>query len=237
MRLSLLLLAVVLFSCSDDERAPISPGGGGAHPVGEVRRDGGGNVDDDDAGSTSDGGMAEGAMAFECTRIDAVMFSSDEIPSVTSTSSPSDFRVTRQVATWRDGCDSPTILLELSNGVCPSGQGHELEISLSVNAIEDGTIGLGLTEVRAESEAMTNEIRVRYTRPHGFSPEGVYGTCDGSSGTLSFYDAPDATRPNNFRARYEFILTSCDDKRNPTQVVSGYFDVRLRRTLAETCPP
>jgi hypothetical protein len=233
MRISLLLVAVVLSACSDDPKAPLTPGGGGPQVGHEDRPDSGGTVDDTDAGSTPDAG--EGPMPFECTRIDPVMYASDEIPSVTATSLPLDFKVSRQVARFAGDCPNPSLLVELSNGICPNGQGHELEFWFPANLIADGAIGLGLNTIDAESA--TAGIRVRYTRPERYSAAGEYGNCDGSSGTLSFYDAPDVSRPMNLRATYELSLVPCDGKTNPMQRVVGFFDVRVRRDLAATCPP
>jgi hypothetical protein len=236
MRTSLLLLVLALCGCNDDgPRAPLSPAGGGSHDVDVIRRDAGPSGNEDDAGERPDA-ASDAPMPLECVRIDAVRYTSDEVPSVTATSQPADFLVTRQAATWRDGCDSPTLAVELSNGICPNGQGHELEILLSVNAIQDGQIGLGLNLVEAEKDSMDG-IRVRYTRPERYAPAGVYGTCEGASGQITFYDAPDVSSAMDLRARYELMLTPCDDsKSNPTQLVSGYFDVRVRRSLSSVCP-
>jgi hypothetical protein len=234
MRISLLLLAVVLSACSDDDsKAPLTPAGGGSHTIDEMKRDSGANVDDMDAGSTPDGG--DGPMPFECTRIEPLMIASDEVPGRTATTTPLDFKVTRQVATWRGDCPSPSLVIELSNGVCPNGQGHELVFWLPASSIADGRIGLGLNEIDPDAVS-ADGIRVRYARPDRYSPVGVYGSCDGSFGTISFYDAPDIARPMNLRASYELTLTACDDKRNPPQVVAGYFDVRVRRELSRVCP-
>jgi hypothetical protein len=235
MRISLLLLAVVLSACGDDEsKVPLSPGGGPSHSVGETRPDSGGNVDDMDAGSTPDGG-GDGPMPFECERIDAVMSASDEVPAVTSITTPLDFHVTRQVATWSGDCPSPSLVIKLSNGICPDGQGHELVFWFPASSIADGKIGLGLNPIDPDSISLDG-IRVRYTRPNRYSPIGTYGTCDGSFGMISFYDAPDITRAMNLRASYELNLTACDDKRNPAQMVAGYFDVRVRRDFESVCP-
>jgi hypothetical protein len=235
MRTSLLLLALALCGCSDDQaHAPLTPGGGGPHDFGVMRHDASPD-DQDDAGERPDA-ASDAPMPLECVRIEPVRYTSDEVPDVTATSSPADFLVTRQAATWRDGCESPTLAIELSNGICPNGQGHELEILLSVNAIKDGQIGLGLNLLEAEKDTLQG-IRVRYTRPERFAPVGVFGTCEGASGQITFYEAPDVARSMNLLARYEFMLTPCDDSRsNPAQLVSGYFDVRVRRPLSAVCP-
>jgi hypothetical protein len=235
MRIGLLLLAVVLSACGDDEsKVPLSPGGGGSHPVDVNRPDsGGGNVDEMDAGSTRDAG--DGPLPLECTRIDAVVLNnSDEVPTVTSTSAPADFKVTREVGTWSGDCPSPSIVIKLSNGICPNGQGHELVFSIPANSIADGITALGLTQIADMSD---NGISVRYTRPDHYSAAGEYGTCSGGGGTMNFYDSPDITRAMNLRASYDLTLAPCDGLGNPTQTVSGYFDVRVRRNYEMVCPP
>jgi hypothetical protein len=232
MRISLLLLAVVLSACSDDEaKAPITPGGGSSHMVGEDRPDSGSNVDDMDAGSTPDAG--DGPMPFECTRIDPVVFNTDEVPTATSTASPDDFKVTRQVARFTGSCPNPSLVVELSNGICPNGQGHELVFSFPVNSIADGAIGFGPNEITADT---VGAIRVRYTRPARFRPEGEFGNCEGGNGRLTFYDSPDISRPMNLRATYDMNLAPCDGESNPPQHLWGYFDVRVRRDLGDVCP-
>ena len=230
---SLLLVAVAMCACNDNEpTAPLSPVGGGSHQVDPDIPDSGGNVDEEDAGINPDAGT-EGPAPGECVRIASLRYTSDEIPTVTATSLPEDFLVTRQAATWRDDCE--WLVIELSNGVCPAGAGHELEIMFSREAIEDGQIGLGLNPLEEEPMAVPG-YRVRYTRPTRYAPEGLFGSCTGSSGQISFYDAPDVTRANDLRAVYDFRLTPCDDTRNPTLEVKGTFQVRLRRAAAAACP-
>jgi hypothetical protein len=236
MRISLLLLAVVLSACGDGgSKVPLSPGGGGAHQVGVDHPDSGGNVDEMDAGSTPDAG--DGPLPYECTRIDALMYTAaDEVPDVTATLAPTDFKVTREVATWSGDCPSPSMEIALSNGICPSGQGHELVFWLPANSIADGTIALGLNQV--EVEPSFNGIRVRYTRPEHYSAEGTYGACSGSAfGMINFFDPPDTTRAEDLRATYDLTLAPCDGKGNPLIEVSGVFNVRVRRTLAMVCSP
>lgn len=236
MRISLLLIAVALSSaCGDDEsHAPLAPGGGGPPQGGGTSTpDGGDTVDDKDAGGTRDAGMSSGLS--ECARIDPLFFTSDEVPTVTATESPADFRITRQVGTWRDKCDAPTLVIKLSNGICPNGQGHELEFAFPANAIADGTIIFGLNTILPELDS-PHGIRVRYTRPDRYAPAGLYGTCEGASGSITFYNPPDISRTMHLRARYVLMLTSCDKKPNPIQEVAGYFDVLVRRTLSDYCP-
>jgi hypothetical protein len=235
MRISLLLLGVVgVFgsACDEDEsRARFAPSRGGHHTVGVRRPDAGRSVDDEDAGGKSDGGI-EGPAPDECARIEAVQYTTDDAPAVTSTAAPADFLVTRQVATWRDRCEQ--LVIELSNGVCPTGSGHELEIELSREAIEDGLIGFGVNVL--ETTRAFEAMRVRYFRPEPYRPEGVYGNCEGARGQINFFDAPAVDRTGWLSALYELTLTSCDDERNPPIELTGYFDVRVQRTATVACP-
>ncbi|HKP64213.1 MAG TPA: hypothetical protein VJV78_46070 [Polyangiales bacterium] len=237
MRTSLLLVALAFCGCSDDgPRAPLSHSGGGSHDVQVIHRDSGrSDQEEDDAGERPDA-ASDAPMPRECVRVDPVRATSDERSTVTSTASPADFLVSRQAATWRNGCDSPTLVVELSNGACPNGDGHELEILLSANAIKDGQIGLGLNPIQADKDSMEG-IRVRYTRPDRYAPVGVFGSCEGATGQISFYDAPDVSRTMSLRATYDFMLTPCDGKNSGrTQMVVGFFDVLVRRSLSSVCP-
>ena len=242
MRTSLLLIAVgVLSACGDDaSHAPLSRGGRGPEIIRVAQPDGGENVNEDDAGSTPDAGPkpdagGDGRLPLECMRTTAMRITSDEMPVATAIESPSDFFVTRQAATWNGNCASPLLVIELSNGVCPNGAGHELEFTLPANAIADGQIGFGLNTIGPELDT-TDSIRVRYTRPQPYAPVGVYGTCEAGGGQISFFEVPDITRAMNIQARFELVLEACDGKPNPAQVVSGYVDVRVRRSLTDYCP-
>ena len=230
----LVLFCLAVCACGDDEpSAPLVPNGDGSHMVGGNKRDGGQNVDDEDAGRNPDAGPSDGPGPGECRRIDALRMNVDESPVVTSTELPRDFLVTRQAATWRDNCEH--LVIELSNGLCPNGQGHELEVELATSAILDGRIAFGLNFIESEPMAVPG-IRVRYARPSRFPPEGIYGTCEGASGTMTFMDAPDVTRAMNLRATYDLVLPPCDGRSNVPQIARGYFDVRVLRTMAMACP-
>lgn len=228
-----LVLALALTACDDDERAPLASSGGGSHSVPVPRRDAA-QESDEDAGMAADA-STDGPLAYECERIDAVSFRDDGTPAVTGIAQPVDFKVTRQAATWRGDCEiDKTLAIELSDGSCPNGKGHELEILLSAFAIEDGQIALGSNLLNAEPDG--RGLRVRYVRPEGMEPAGTWGSCAGSSGNIDFYEAPDVATPMELRARYRFELTSCDDTRNGPITVLGYFDLRVRRSLATVCP-
>lgn len=250
MRTRVLALALALWACSDDDPAPLTPGGGPGHEVG-VNLDAASDSDDDagasadagdagDAGDTDDtvdaGDSTEAPLRYECVRIEPLQYTDDTLPASTATSAPPDFVVTRQAATWRGDCTEPEVVIELSDGSCPLGDGHELEIVFDVNAIEDGLIAFGLNEVPPESETGAAGIRVRYVRPDELDPSGEWGNCFGSSGSIVFYDAPNVARVGDMNFTYDLEVTSCDDRLNFPLRVAGYVEIRLRRTISEVCP-
>lgn len=241
MRIWLVCLAVVLCACDDDEpAAPLTPGGGPGHEVGTGNgKDDAG--DDQDAGTIVDAATpdaGDGGKTFgDCMSTPVLFIPNEEMPSRTSTAAPDDFLVSRQEVTWTNGCEAPTLVIELSDGICPEGRGHELAISLPVNAILDGQIGLGFNLIVPEMDSVAG-ITARYSRPMHLSPRpvGLFGTCEGAMGQMNFFDTPDVTRPMNLRANYDLILTACDGSGNTPILVSGYFDIRVRNTLDEVCP-
>jgi len=230
--LVVLVLARLLTACGDDERAPLSASGGDSHEV-PVRWPDAAQDSDEDAGTAADAATDQ-PMIHECKKIEAVSFRDDGTPAVTSVAEPLDFKVTRQAATWRGDCAvDKALVVELSDGSCPNGRGHELEIMFSTAAIEDGQIALGNNPLYPELDGLG--LRVRYVRPDGLAPSGTWGSCAGASGYLDLYEAPDVSTPMNLRGKYRFELTSCDDTRNGPIVVLGYFDVYVRRSLEVVC--
>lgn len=229
MRTGLVVLALLGWACGDDGRAPLTASGGGPHSGPITPRDSGA---DDDAGAAADAAIGA-PISRECERTDVVLIRDDSTPAVTGTAAPSDFRVTRQAATWRGECDDPIVAVELSGGSCPRGDGHELEILLVARAVEDGLIAFGRTELLPEPDSLG--LRVRYVRPDGLEPAGTWGGCAGSGGELNFYDAPDVSRSGRLRAGFSFDLTGCDDPGRLPIRVEGYFDVALRRARSSVC--
>jgi hypothetical protein len=187
------------------------------------------------AGSATDAGpAADAVLAATCERIEALRSSGEDTPTVTSTDQPLDFLVTRQVITWNTDCTNPVLTIELSDGDCPRGSGHELKISLSVNDVEDGLIHGGLNSVAPESDL--GGIRVRYTRPARLRPSGTWGTCSGASGQIVFVETPEIVTRSTLWARYQLMLAPCDGMDHEGEAVYGAFKIQLRQDLSDFCP-
>ena len=236
--LCVLALGATSSSCSGgSDRAPYGPSDG---RNGVVVVAGGSDAskpgDDDDGGeAAADAGEDAGTSFYSCERIPGVRGTgAEDMPQVTLTTEPADFIVVRQALRWNSDCQKPTLTIELSDGICPAGFGHQLEITLSANAIEDGMIRLG--ENRIAGEADSPEIKVRYTRPTGLKPTGTWGTCDGAQGMLFFSEAPELTALSKLEASYQFMLTPCDDSTTDTMNVFGIVNIQQRYALSEVCP-
>jgi hypothetical protein len=193
---------------------------------------------DDDGGPMADAGgptADAGATFYSCERVNAARSTgASNTPTITTTTAPADFLVARQGVRWSTDCANPTLTLELSDGVCPLGSGHQLSIDLSVNAIEDGVIRLGENQLSPEAELAP--IKVRYTRPNRLSQAGTWGTCDNVVGFISFSEPPELVAGANLQAFYQFTLTPCDSATRGTVDVVGTFKVQLRYALSEVCP-
>mgnify|MGYP003444758356 FL=1 len=216
-------------SCSDD---PAPPNG----PLGEMSSTSNNPPPartDDDAGT--DAGRADaGGPASACLRVPTLSASVEDLPGETSTERPADFLVSRQSESWSADCKNPQLTIALSDGYCPTGLGHELSLTFSVNDLEDGVIHLGNNAVASELESPS--IKVRYTRPARLKVHGVWGTCAAASGQLVFFEAPVLTAGSLFQARYQLELTACDGSRAEPQFVVGTFKLRLSYSLANVCP-
>ncbi len=186
-----------------------------------------------------DGGLDDGGslpVAF-CEPVDPAAFHNEDIlpqDRGSGVSTPTDLTVTRQVVAWEPGCTEPSLRVELSDGRCPNGNGHQVEIFLPAKAIQNHGIVFGQNDLVANPAA--TEIRVRYTRPKQNTPAGVWTNCTGSNGQIVFIEAPAVTRLSRLHARFQLDLTSCGGQVQDPQTVSGGFNVQLRRGLADVCP-
>jgi hypothetical protein len=202
-----------------------------------------GDPDDEDAGpvsNTPDGGTGTavkpdaGVSASVCERVEPLHSSGEDTPNLTSTDSPADFSVTRQNLGWNTDCANPLLTLELSDGTCPRGAGHELTITFSANAIADGQIHLGENQVTPDTES---PIQARYVRPKRLTPHGTWGNCGSAAGQVIFLEAPDiAASTPLLQARYQFEAQPCDDTTTGEQLVVGAFRATLLVRLSEVCP-
>ena len=228
------LFTLCASSCSKDDPAPPNA------PLGELTgsrsttRDAGQDPAAEDSGTSSDAGSDAGPTASACLRVPVLSTSVEDSTGQTSTEQPADFVVSRQAELWSNDCADPQLTLALSDGPCPLGLGHELSLTFSVNAIEDGAIHIGNNAVASEVE--TPFIRARYTRPARLKPHGVWGTCAGAEGTLVFFEAPVLTVGSLMQARYQLSLTACDGSGADPEFVVGTFKVPLSHAIAGICP-
>jgi hypothetical protein len=201
-----------------------------------VRDNGSHSSDVKDAGPDTGVDAGDAAVpATSCERVVAMGATTGDAVSYTSIAAPVDFVVTRQAEVWSNDCTDPTLSIELSDGVCPEGFGHQLTITFSLNDITDGVIHVGNNAVYAESDS--SSIDVRYVRPDTVTPYGTWGSCNGASGQVVFDVPPDPSAGVIFNARFSLDLTPCGDVSSPVnQMVSGAFRIELRYQLSEFCP-
>jgi hypothetical protein len=238
-----LCLVAATFGCKKGEKKPPPApggssfqGGGIAGPTDAGPEDSGGPID---AGITIDASTISG----ECTNVDPgdYVAANGGIASdgtvLTGATAPSDFTITRAVATWETSCIDPTILIELSDGKCPGGKQHKLQILLSADAIDGATptILVGQNTLQADP-VENNGIRVQYVRPNSLDPHGTWGSCAGMPGTIDFLSEPATTRLSHLSGRFALDLAACDGSEKTNQFVSGTFNVVLRRSREDVCP-
>lgn len=151
-------------------------------------------------------------------------------------SSPVDLGVSRVEATWDGDCIVPTIRITLSDGQCPLGKGHEVELQFDARAIADGKLTRGVHYLEPEPGKL--DIRVRYRRPASLDPLGAgeWGTCLGVTGMIELPETPGVDARDELRGRFTMNLTPCDDVNVETRAVNGTFDVTLERGLDDVCP-
>lgn len=198
----------------------------------------------DAAGPVRDAGLDEDAgplpLEVECDDVPVADFAGESPATgryLNAVDDPEDFRVTRTLATWGPTCSPPTIVLVMSDGACPDGRGHELEFSFDATAIQSGLISTGQNNL--ESDSISKILRVRYQRPRGLTPDGVWGTCSDvpPSMGLTIRDTRLGVGYGaRFEATFEMTLGSCDDSENAPLLIQGSFDMRLRRSIDEVCP-
>jgi hypothetical protein len=233
--LGLCVVGLLAVGCGEGRgpSAPNGPQSGGTTTVRLVEVDAAPNDEDSGASKQLDAGTDSGVPAYSCERVEALRSSTEDTPNLTSTDLPDDFVVTRQAVGWSADCKAPVLTLEFSDGACPHGDGHQLEIELSATALQAGVIRLGNNDVSADN---TN-IVVRYIRPKRLKPYGTWGSCGAASGELIFLEAPGSlSKGQILHARYQFRLAPCDDSKNSPIEVDGAFKVELRYDFSNICP-
>lgn len=227
-------LAFVACAKDDQPNLPTPPvsGGSGIHDTNNGTSSSG--VKDAGPDAWVDAGDAA-VPASSCERVVAMGDTTGDAIVATAISTPTDFMVTRQAEVWSNDCTDPKLTLELSDGVCPDGFGHQLTITFDLNDIADGAIHVGNNAVYAETES--SSIDVHYVRPDTLDPYGSWGSCNGASGQVVFDMPPDPTAGAIFNARFDLDLTPCGDVSTPVvETVSGAFRIELRYQLSEFCP-
>lgn len=228
-------------ACKDEgSDAPASGGGkGGRVTTGSTSKpmdagNAGGEEVDEDGGTTV---IPPGdPLITECLNIDPATFTESETGDFnTAIAPPADLVITRVLATWDRGCSPPTILLELSGGECRKSDGHALQFYVDAQSIVDGTFGEGLNTIAPEPSP--SAVRVRYTRPERLEPEGTWGSCAGSNGTLSIRGMLDANKLREVQGMFQLELTPCDELAEGTQLINGTFNIEMKRSLEDVCPP
>jgi hypothetical protein len=195
-----------------------------------------------DAGATPahDAGPFEldsGQLSTECDEITAIPFIGEDTNGgeyANAIEAPADLAATRIVGTWSGSCDPAAVKIEMSDGDCPGGKGHELTFLLDALAIRDGVIGTGIHDLAADG--IGGPIQVRYVRPAKLEPAGEWGNCEGVTGTVSISGEPGVGRLDELQALFEMQLAPCDGSGQAAQTVRGTFHVMLRRALVDVCP-
>jgi hypothetical protein len=227
------------FACDDEETPP--PAQPGSHPIGKPSSggDAGRDLPTGGGGDDRDGGApAPVAPPRECREVEVAPYAGLD-PSTgrftNATNEPSDLDVTRVLGTWEPACGRPTIRLEMSDGECPDGDGHVLQFYFAATAIETGMIVAGSNPLVPETE--NSDIRVRYIRPSGLEPSGVWGNCDGPSGAIDLVAPLGTDAFDWFQGEFRLQLSPCDGSDNGIQQLDGSFDIQIRRGLDDVCPP
>ena len=187
---------------------------------------------DEDGGGDGPGGLAPG----ECLNVSVANVINDESVAGydNAITAPADLKVTRVVATWKASCAKPTIDIEMSEGSCPLGRRHKLVFSFEAKAIDSGKVHLGENTLTADSGA--TGIGVTYTRPSTLKPSGEFGTCPGASGKIEIRGTPSTKAGSGLQGLFQMVLAPCDGGKETAPSITGTFNVKLVRGLADVCP-
>jgi hypothetical protein len=226
---SLIAAACALLACSDEERVPPAPGPTDSSNSGENKRDAGSKDQDEDAGAPP---LGESPISF-CTRVTPPAASGADNPVGTYLTMPGDLTLTRQVERWNDDCSELRLILEFTDGACPTGLGHSLTFSFGYQDFLDGVIHGGNNAVGADAE--TPAISVRYVRPNRLAKHGTWGTCEGAEGQIVFIEAPTPRAGNYVRARFQLSLSPCDGTTGDPYFLDGAFNLLMRTSATDVC--
>lgn len=224
---SCLLLLALGCACSDNGPTASAPPGTGF--TGGTSPNGSGGTGGGDAGTG-------GTVSVPLTRCESVVASSEPGEGFvnTSTQSPSDFSVTRVLQGYGDDCGEPKVVIELSDGRCPDGDGHQLRLEFDAAAIAAGEVPNGELDVLVAHA--DGQLDIQYKRPENLENPGTYGTCNVGTGTVALTEAPQVTRNAVYEGSYQLSLGPCGGTDGPTQLVVGTFSARLATDLTLHCP-
>ena len=192
-------------------------------------------------GSGTTGGSADAATASDasvplswsqCENVTAATEPSDGSPN--SIQGPLDLEVTRISLGYSTDCSAPTVVLEMSNGSCPDHYNHWLRIEFDAAAIALHEVGLGAIDL--ETAHQLGQVNVRYQRPSGLTPSGLFGTCDAESGVITLTSAPDLSRGTLYAGNFQMTLNACPGTDGVPQDVQGTFNATLAANLSVLCP-
>lgn len=227
---TVMLLACQWAACSDAS----DDGGGGqlevTRPAGDGDGDGPFDPGDQDAGDVMDDEDAGVAPVFSCRRVPAIVGAGAAAEGITSTSSPTDFEVTRVNVGYE--CETPALVLELSGGACPNGTGHALRIALATDAIAAGSFPAAPVVI----DEQRSGVDILYSRRGTAAPGGTWGNCGSDDmGLLSFAEPPSLAAGGVLEGAFQLNLPACGETRQDPMDVIGYFKTEVEQSFAEAC--
>lgn len=246
----LVLCGVCVQACGEDEvSAPpgrsVGDGTDGGRDSGGLNpfipnRDSGGDDEEDggeemDSGQSADAGGDASVGPTRCRDVEVVPPGTDPDPDMkfNMVTSPADLAISRASAAWNVSCTDPTLMITLSSGTCPDGDGHEITFFVPAEGVEDGAVVLGQNVVTEDS---TTQIRVRYTRPGRIDPDGEWGTCQGADGILDLVRQLELVEGRRLEGEFAIDLTRCDDGDPSVRTIEGQFNVEIPASLKDICP-
>ena len=232
---ALLLAVPILAGCDEKVRAPAVPDVDGSTgmvvPPPLMRRDGGSH----DAGTAPDGSAADGSVGMPDWCVAVAGPSDPNSATVLSAGEPVAFPVMAAFTTWDSArCLDPTLLVGLTTGTCVPANGEQLLFAIDRAAIEGMVVRVGTNIVDPET-GFDDPITVRFYAPRTGGAVDEWGTCAGSSGTITFEDVG-AVVGERILGSYSLTLTDCREPIDQPPIdVSGTFDVTIAIPFEDVC--
>lgn len=144
------------------------------------------------------------------------------------------FALSRAFIRWGDDCESPVLLVGLTDGSCLPGVGRQL-----LFAVDRDAIAAEVVEGDFVLRPDPTPLRVTFSRPVSSAPEmrEVYGTCSPDVlGTITFESIGSAA-DSAWIARFSTVeLGHCDPARTDAVLLEGSFSLVLRESFESVCP-